>query len=134
MLTIAIIDKYPMIRKGLKYYFHDHFDEVNVLEADSVTSFRNLYPFQNPDLTILGSNNHSDTKSMDLINQLKKLYSGSKIIIYDEQSNTDPTNISRDLLYLTAGVNGYLSKQSSAVQMMNCVKMVLKTKTMHFFE
>ena len=53
MLTIAIIDKYPMIRKGLKYYFHDHFDEVNVLEADSVTSFRNLYPFQNPDLTKL---------------------------------------------------------------------------------
>lgn len=134
MLTIAIIDKYPMIRKGLKYYFHDHFDEVNVLEADSVTSLRKLYPLQNPDLTILGSNNNSNTASIDLINQLKKWYSGSKIIVYDEQSNTDPTNISRDLQYLTTGVNGYLSKQSSAAHMMECVTMVLKTKTMHFFE
>lgn len=133
MLTIAIIDKYPMVRKGLKYYFHDHFEEVNILEAESVTSFRKLYTWQNPDLIILGSNDHTDVISMDIVNQLKNWYSEGKIIIYDEQPNVDPPKTSRDLLYLTAGVNGYLSKQSTAVQMLECVKMVLKTKTMQFF-
>jgi len=123
MMTIALIDKFPILRKGLGWHLQENFDEVNVLSSESIDHFYLQFPDQKPDLIILGINQHPGTGDTDCIRIWKSRNPGGKIIIYDEKPDPDMVPD-----YLKANVNGYLSKQSTIAELNKCIWTVLSGK------
>lgn len=123
MNTIALIDNHPIIRTGLGLFLKKSFDEVTVMESDSILSLYTLDPNQVPDLVILGISQSSFNENLGLINATKKYFSSSHIIIYDETPRS-----SLVLHYLRAGAKGYLTKLNSANELVDCIGEVLKGK------
>ncbi|TDE11546.1 response regulator [Dyadobacter psychrotolerans] len=123
MLTIALIDKFPILRKGLSLYLEEHYEGVTVLSCESAEIFSTQYPGQNPDLVILGINQHPSSGETENIGTVKKWNVNGKVIVYDEKA--DPTMIAD---YLKAEVNGYVSKQNPISELDECIQAVLKGK------
>ena len=156
MLTIIIIDKYPILRQGLDFFLKDHFKEARILDSDSIINFQKLHPDQSPDIIILGIDENPVTPTLDFVEMSKNWYPKSNIIIFDDRTNDLKTartlainalynynstiEISADNAlcytsltdpYLKAGVNGYLSKQTSISQLIGCIEAVLKGDVMY---
>ena len=123
MLTIALIDKFPILRKGLSLYLEGNYEGVTVLSSESAEIFPTQYPDQNPDLIILGINQHPSSGETENIETVKKWNLNGKVIIYDEKP--DPTMIAD---YLKAEVDGYVSKQNPISELDDCIQAVLNGK------
>ena len=122
-MTIALIDKHPILRTGLVFFLKDHFNEATILESDSITTFNESYKDQKPELIILGISQDSSANNLSFINLVKKKYPKSSIVLYDEKPGT-----SMVFHYLKAGVKGYLSKQNNLTELIDCITDVLKGK------
>lgn len=122
-MKIALIDKHPVLRRGLDEILHTHFETATILESDSVIHFRESFPDLYPDMIIIGVGHVGDDKKMNPIIMTRKLYPKGNVIIYDETLN--PSMISR---YLKIGVSGYLSKDADLNELIECVKDVASGK------
>ncbi|WP_221393266.1 response regulator transcription factor [Dyadobacter sp. NIV53] len=122
-MTIALIDKHPILRTGLVFFIKDHFTEATILESDSIVTFYESYRDQKPDLIILGISQDSNSNNLNFINLVKKKYPKAAIVLYDEKPGT-----SMGFHYLKAGVKGYLSKQNNLTELIDCITDVLKGK------
>ena len=121
MMTIALIDKFPMLRKGVEYILKDQFYGAVILESSTISTFLKTYPGQNPDLIIMGiSQNNSAAKNISFIKLIKKRRIMAPLIVYDELPDFPMV-----LHYLNAGVNGYLSKRSTINELNECLQTVL---------
>ena len=121
MLTIALIDKFPLLRKGVEYILKDQFYGAVILESSTISTFLKMYPGLNPDLIIMGiSQNNSAAKNMSFIRLIKKSRMMAPLIVYDELPDFPMV-----LHYLNAGVNGYLSKRSTINELNECLQTVL---------
>jgi len=121
MMTIALIDKFPMLRKGVEYILKDQFYGAVILESSTISTFLKTYPGQNPDLIIMGiSQNNSAAKNISFIKLIKKRRIMAPLIVYDELPDFPMV-----LHYLNAGVNGYISKRSTVNELNECLKTVL---------
>ena len=123
MMTIALIDKFPILRKGLSWHLQENFEEVNVLSSESIDHFYRQFPDQKPDLTILGINQHPGTRDTDCVRIWKNRNPDGKIIIYDEKPDPDMV-----AYYLRANINGYISKQNTIAELNECIRTVLSGK------
>lgn len=119
MTTIAIIDKYPMIRMGLELFLKKNFQEAVVLESESLDRFEQNEPDQSPDLFILGYTHDSSVDHYELIVSLKKKYTKAKIIVYDGHPE-----FSKVASYFQGGVTGYISKSSDGPELLRCISQV----------
>ena len=123
MLTITLIDSHPIIRTGLSLFLKNHLNEIIIQESESIFTFIESHSGQAPDLIILGFNKNSDSNNLGLINTAKKSYPTTKIIVYDENSQS---NLILD--YLRTGVNGYLTKLNNLTDLLDCIADVIKGK------
>ena len=115
-LSIAIIDKHPILRIGLDFILKHLYYESILLESVSISAFKKTYPDQNPDLIILAIGQTDSGNNLAFINSAKKWYNSANIIVYDEES--DPCMVSD---YLDAGVHGYVSKQGKITELVACI-------------
>lgn len=124
MLQIAIIDKHPILRKGLDFILKANFNEVSILASESIIAFLKSPPAQNPDLIILGfSESANPNSSMSSVILTKERYPKAAVIVYDDKSDSPMIQ-----LYLKAGVKGYLSKQNDVTKLVECIAMVMDGK------
>jgi DNA-binding NarL/FixJ family response regulator len=123
MLTIGLIDSYALMRKGLSIILNDHFENVEVLESNDIAEFGRLYEQKRPDLMIMGINLTTKDDCLDMVNQLKKRFPAIPLVVYDEHLRLNLT-----IPYFKLGISGYLLKQNSAAEMINCVDAVLSKK------
>lgn len=123
MINFALIDRYPVLRLGIKDLLVDHFKDINVWESHTINGFQESFPGQKPDLFIIGINQVPVGYGIDLVNRTKLGYPSVDVIVYDENSN--PSMIHD---YFQAGVNGYLSKQADLDELVKCISEVLKGK------
>ena len=121
MLTIALIDNHPIIRTGLGLFLKNKLEDVTLLEADTIASFQELFPSAVPDLIILGVSQTSELSSVKLITVTKNSYPLSKIIVFDENPESQII-----LRYLRAGANGYLTKFDDLNDLVDCIRDVIK--------
>jgi len=122
MITIALIDKFPMLRKGVEHLLRDQFYGVTILESSTISTFFKSYPSQHPDLIIMGiSQNNSAAKNISFIKLIKKRRVLAPLVVYDELPDFPMV-----LHYLNAGVNGYISKRSTINELRECLKIVLR--------
>lgn len=125
MVTIAVIDKYPLLRKWVGYTLSSQFQKSSVLESTSVHAFLKAYPNCQPQLIILGMRKYSSiAQSKNFIKLIKSKIPSASLIVYDEGSSDELTILN----YVDAGANGYLSKQNSVEELKKCIQTVMKGK------
>ncbi|WP_221392726.1 hypothetical protein [Dyadobacter sp. NIV53] len=108
MITIAVIDKYPLLRKWVAYILDSHFSKSAIFEAKSVHAFLKTYPDCLPELIILEiGQNSSIAQNRNFIKLIKSKKPFATLIVYDEEYSDAPMV----LQYINAGANGYLSKK-----------------------
>ena len=120
MLTIALIDKFPILRKGLSLYLKGNYEGVTVLSSESADIFSRQYPDKDPDLIILGINQHPSSGETENIEAVKKWNVNGKVIVYDEKPDSGMISS-----YLKAGIDGYVSKQNPISELDDCIQIVL---------
>lgn len=123
MFTIGLIDNFVITRLGLSIFLQDHFKDLRLLEAGTVQEFGTLHKQQNTDLIIMGNNFIHDEKCLAAARQLKKQNPDIPLITYDEHLRENLT-----VSYFRIGISGYLLRQNTVVEMLNCIKAVLNNK------
>lgn len=124
MRTIAIVDKYPVVRAGMDVFIRNNFSEISILESDSLDYFEQFNSSKNPDLLIIGNTPESTTRKLEILTLFKRKNELTKIIIYDE--NPDFTKVSH---YFKSGASGYLTKMSDMAELLRCIADVQNGKT-----
>lgn len=119
MTTIAIIDKYPMMRMGLELFLKNNYQEAVFLESESLDMFAQNEPDRSPDLFILGYAHDLKVDNYKLIDGLRKKYLKAKIIVYD--GNPEFLKVAS---YFQRGVTGYISKSSDGLELLRCISQV----------
>lgn len=123
MLTIALIDRQPIMRFGLTCYLKNYYSEINILEADDIISCFQSYPEQLPDLIIWGTHEEKLDGNFTMLGKTQNLYPKTAIVLYDDRL------INFNILYYSpALVDGYLLKQNDPDELIVCVNKVLNGK------
>lgn len=124
-MIVAVIDKFPVLRLGLKLFLNDQIADLTVVDSQSVTSLSQDYPALKVDLIILGIGPPVSSKigNIALISHAKKRHPSVNFIVYDEVP--EPAMV---LNYLDAGISGYLSKQGDGPELIDCVREVMQGK------
>ncbi|MBE9461703.1 response regulator [Dyadobacter subterraneus] len=118
MITIALVDKHPVMRIGLNALLKDNFNDILILESSCMTSF--LKTNAKSDVTILGINPDSNAGNLRFLNNLDNKDAFGPIIVYDEEPRPYLA-----ISFLKAGVMGYLSKQNDESELIECITDVL---------
>lgn len=122
-MEIVLIDRHPIIRKGLEQVLNSNFNEANLFEAESIVDFHESFPNQFPDLVIIGVSNFRKENDLNFINLARKWYPKGSVIAYD-----DEIDLHMITQYLTSGVSGYLPKSAGVKELVDCVNQVLDGK------
>ncbi|WP_254561105.1 response regulator [Dyadobacter diqingensis] len=119
MTNVLIIDRHPILRKGLSLFLKEHFRKITILEANTLTTFEEIYLNQKVDLLIIGINQNPGFEGVHEVIELRKRFAETALIIYDE--NPKATLI---LEYLKTGIDGYLGKQNGLEELLECINYV----------
>lgn len=122
-MTIALIDKHPITRRGLFLLLKNQFKEAVILQSESILTFYKLFRNQDPDLIILGISQDINDNNIGFINFIRQNYPKGPIILYDENPGS-----SLVFHYLKTGIFGYLSKQNNILELTECIESVLNGK------
>ncbi|WP_025765124.1 response regulator transcription factor [Dyadobacter tibetensis] len=117
MKTIGLIDDFIIIRLGLALVLNNTFSDLELLEAESLDEFENLYPGKRPELIIHGNNSTNRQECINLAARIKEQYPTIPLIVYD-----DHPKLNLAIPYFEAGVNGYILKQNIAEEIVPAVK------------
>ena len=123
MISIALIDKFPILRIGLSMHLKKYFKEITIWEMENTADFQASYLDVDPDIIIIGINLYSTAQSTENINTLLNENPKSRIIVYDEKPDATLLND-----YFRNGVAGYLSKQNRLSELIECIEAVTTGK------
>ena len=123
MISIALIDKFPILRIGLSMHLKKYFKEITIWEMENTADFQASYLDVDPDIIIIGINLYSTAQSTENINTLLNENPKSRIIVYDEKPDATLLND-----YFRNGVAGYLSKQNRLSELIECIEVVTTGK------
>lgn len=123
MLTVALIDKHPILRLGLTFCLRQHFTGITVKEASDIIEYNELNPDLTPNLIIQGINENPKESNFHTVERIKRYYPKTPVIIYDE----NPLNFKK-MPYLESGINGYVLKQNDVGELLSCIDAVLNGK------
>lgn len=112
-----------MLHAGLECFFQEHLGEVRMLNSTEIADFHTLYLTTSLDLIILGVNEHFDEANMSFVKRLKTWYPQIPVVVY-----ADELLPYLGLVYLKSGANGYLAKQNSTSELMDCIHKVMNGK------
>lgn len=119
MKSVAIIDKHPVVRVGLRHFVGQFFESTTMTESDSLDQYLKTYPGQAPEVFIVGNTLELFNSICHSIVEIKKANNASQVIIFDE--NPDHIKIVRSF---KAGAKGYLTKFSDVQEFFKCVSKV----------
>lgn len=123
MLTIALIDRQPIMRFGLTCYLKNYYRDMTIIEADDIVSLFQSNPKQSPDLIIWGTHDEAKDTNFSILTKTQNLYPATSVIIYDDRL------INFNILYYSSSlVDGYLLKQNDPEELIVCVNKVLTGK------
>jgi DNA-binding NarL/FixJ family response regulator len=123
MHTLAIIDKQPILRLGIRLFLEAKSKDFTILTADNMQHFTPMQPDHKPDLFIIGTGIGLKTDNFELIKSIRKQFSDAAILLYDQKP--DPALLP---LYLKNGIKGYMSKQNDLEELHTCIWQVLAGK------
>ncbi|SEJ38022.1 hypothetical protein SAMN05216327_109138 [Dyadobacter sp. SG02] len=118
--TIAIIDRYPVLRQGLTLFLDGLLDDVSITSSDDFQSFLQDHPGLKPDILIVALGQRQYESNVPLIMMVKLLFDLRRVIFYDEKAD-----FAMLADYIRIGVTNYLSKDSGVAELKRVVQDVL---------
>jgi len=119
MKSIAIIDKHPVVRVGIRHFADQYFESDKLIESDNLSQYLRNHSGSVPDIFIVGNTLELFNSVCHSIAEIKKINHSSQIIIFDE--SPDHIKIVRSF---KAGAKGYLTKFSDMQELFKCVSKV----------
>lgn len=116
MKSIAIVDKYPIVRRGLRQFLNENFESTTVVESDNLSQYLASNVSKIADIVIIGNTLELFSSIYESIAYIKKTRHKSEVIIFDE--SPDHIKIVRSF---KAGARGYLTKLSDTEEIYKCV-------------
>lgn len=123
MLSIIILDNYPILRFGISNLLRSHFIEIKITEISSVNNIPQFGDEVNADVIILGINDNSKYKDLKLYHSVKQLFPTTPVVIYDEVIYNFET-----LPYMEFGIEGYVLKHNNPTELIRSIEIVLSGK------
>jgi DNA-binding NarL/FixJ family response regulator len=121
--TVALIDRFPTIRTGLRVLLTNRLGNIRILEASEVSRFYKAHRKEVPDLIFIGLSQVEDADNFELLLQLRGLYPDAKVIVQDLVPV--PRLVPQ---YFHAGISGYLTIKTSEYELGECISNVLNGK------
>lgn len=121
--TIAIIDRYPVLRQGLTLFLERLLDDVVIVSSDDFQSFLKDHAGLRPDILIVALGQREHESNVPLIMMVKQLFDLCRVIFYDERAD-----FAMLADYVRMGVTNYLSKGSDVAELKRVVLEVLDGK------
>ncbi len=119
MKLIAIIDKHPVVRVGLRYFIMQTYESALIIESDSLSQFMKENSGNIPDVFIVGNTMELFNSTCQSIAEIRKENDSSQVIVFDE--SPDYIKIVRSF---KAGAKGYLTKFSEMQELQKCLSKV----------
>jgi len=122
-MKIVIIDRYPILRRGLSLFLTRHFSDLETIECSCKEELKLHSASTDIALIIIALNQSLDLNDIDEINGAKKWCPTAKMVGYLE--SPDPSTIEP---YVTAGLSGYFSKQDNLEDFASYLSKILTGK------
>ena len=119
-MTIAIIDKYPIVQSGIQLVLKAHIGITNILVSDGVATFYQKYKNEKPELIIISLSQQQGVSHFQTLGFLKQFYPLSPAILYDE-----PVETSIAHKYFQLGITGYVAKTDALTELIICAQKVI---------
>lgn len=123
MITVALIDKYPILRLGLIFCLKKHFGNASFQEANNIVDYKHLHFKKFPDIIIQGINEDPSDLDFVIVGKIPEFFPTVPIIIYDEKPS-----LFNKIPSLQSGTNGYVLKQNSLQELISCMENLLEGK------
>jgi DNA-binding NarL/FixJ family response regulator len=123
MLTIGIIDPFPIVRTGLSVLINTHYENAKLVMAQSLAEFQMMQLVEEPFIVIFGISENAKESRLISVRKCKKILPNAKIVIYDY-------NLVQEMIfsYFMVGIDGYLLKQHSEHQLIACMESIISGK------
>jgi DNA-binding NarL/FixJ family response regulator len=123
LMRISLIDKHPILRKGLALLLDSYFLNVQLTESEDLTSYSECISKPGCDIVIIGLSNESLDIDFPLIKKVMLENPGTNFIIYAETAQRAVAVNS-----LIFGVKGYILKNCDLNEVVKCINAVNEGK------
>jgi len=119
MITV-LIDKNPILRKGLNILLTEHFDNELILESDSISTFHQQYTNVLPNLIILGLGDPLPSNNLETLRLARKWYGLGLTVVYAKIPDARMLK-----QFFKFGIHGCLTRNTRIPEFLKCVSQVL---------
>ncbi|KAA0993508.1 response regulator [Dyadobacter aurulentus] len=120
MLTIGIIDPFPIMLTGLSMLITSQYKGARFLTARTLVKFKRNQPPEEPFIIILSVSNSILNNRLNSVKTCKEAFPASKIIVYDYTSCHEDC-----ASYFMAGADGYLGGQDDKQRLIACIESII---------
>ncbi|TDE08394.1 LuxR C-terminal-related transcriptional regulator [Dyadobacter psychrotolerans] len=120
MVTLAIIDPFPVVRLGVRIIISQNFKDINILDVDSFLLLSTLHPKTIPDIIIIGLGTERTLFYVKIIHDIRVRFPYTRIIVIDRCIQVQQVK-----RYMEAGVIGFVSLQTDVGCLVACFERVL---------
>lgn len=124
-MCVLIMDKQPLIRRGITDALSMNDTKEEIYEVDSIVEAKKVLKVKNFHLAIIGFGQDMQ-HAFDFINHIKSLDNHIKIIILTESNNLQEFLLAKDI-----GIEGYLLKNIGVEDLQYAIKVIQRGE--HFF-
>jgi DNA-binding NarL/FixJ family response regulator len=121
-MKIHVIDKHPILRKGLLLLLKESLPNVELSDFESVVEYLGAASGNQTDLLIIGGKQHTSNLIED-IQAITRVLGERRVLIYDDYTDDEMA-----VPYLMAGVSGYISKEKPVDELIKCVNNLINGK------
>lgn len=122
-MRIILADDHPIFRSGLEFLLKSSFEKVEILSFDNGQSVLENIPVFNPDIVLLDID-MPVKNGLDACNEIQQLYPGLAVIILSIHKTQDMVKLA-----FQKGAKGYLIKDNTSEEIVDCINRVLNGKT-----
>jgi len=122
-MKIALVDKHPLLRRGLIAELDANFTGIDVTESDKLLELRDLDLGSTAEIVIVGLDQLTLDRPSELMQLIRRLYPVAPVIILDYMLNPAMAHF-----FLSEGVMGYVAKDAPLTELIDCIRLVMKGK------
>ncbi len=122
-MEVYIADDHPIFRSGLKFLLETSFDNIHIASFDNGLNLMDALSLKNPDI-VIADIDMPGINGLDLCKVITETRSDIKVIILTMYN--DPEMLK---LAFFNGAKGYLVKDNTSEELVDCINYVLDGKT-----
>lgn len=119
-MNIALIDRHPIFRTGIRLMLNNQFNNINTLETGSMNSLTKVNKWGNIDIVIIGLSEEQPEIDKAVLKRVMRKNPLASFIVYAAIPRYESVGS-----LMRMGVKGYLNKNGSPEDLMTCLNAVI---------